>query len=124
MSKDNYITGEINLKPNDINEMIRIINSYEEVKSEYELEAKEDLNEEEIKEKCTIKINGEIIPFDYYHKFDKEGKYNIEYIFNRNLIKANHLFYQCEYFTSFNLSNFKTQNTTNFRGMFKMLSFN
>ena len=77
MSKDNYITGEINLKPNDIHEMIRIINSYEEVKSEYELETKEDLNEEEIKEKCTIKINGEIIPFDYYHKFDKDGKYKI-----------------------------------------------
>ena len=80
MSKDNYITAEIDLKSDDINHMIRIINSYEEVKREYELEAKVDLNEEEIKEKCTIKINDEIIPFDYYHKFDKEGKYKIEYI--------------------------------------------
>ena len=30
-----------------------------------------------------------------------------EYIFKDNLIKANHLFYQSEYFTSVNLSNFK-----------------
>ena len=40
MSKDNFITGEINLTSDDINEEIRIINSYEEVKREYELETK------------------------------------------------------------------------------------
>ena len=83
------------------------------------METKVDLNEEEIKEKYAIKINGEIIPFDYYHKFDKEGKFKIEYIFKDNLIKTNHLFYQCKYFTSVDLSNFKAQNTTNFRGIFQ-----
>ena len=32
-------------------------------------------NEKEIKEKCKIKINGNVIPFAYFYKFDKKGKY-------------------------------------------------
>ena len=36
MSEDNFITAEIDLKSDDITREIRIINSYEEVKREYE----------------------------------------------------------------------------------------
>ena len=35
-------------------------------------------NEKEIKENCEIKINDKIIPFNYFHKFKKKGKYKIE----------------------------------------------
>ena len=31
-------------------------------------------NEEEIK-KCEIRINNELIPFNYFYKFKKKGKY-------------------------------------------------
>ena len=68
------------------NENNRIINLYEkndkenhfiQYKKEYE-------NEKEIKENCEIKINDEIIPFCYFYKFNKKGKYNIKYIFKKN----------------------------------------
>ena len=37
-------------------------------------------NEKEIKENIIIKINGKVIEFTYRYKFEKEGKYNIEYL--------------------------------------------
>ena len=40
------------------------------------------INEEEIKEKCIIEINNKIIPFTYYYKFNKKGKFTIKYRFN------------------------------------------
>ena len=81
-TKSNYIIAELEIKED--NETIRIINSYEEFKRENnkgDLE-EEYLNEKEIKENCKIRINNEIIPFLYKHKFNKKGKYTIEYIFN------------------------------------------
>ena len=42
-------------------------------------------NEKEIKENIEIKINGKIIEFSYYYKFNKEGKYKIEYLFKNKL---------------------------------------
>ena len=61
------------------NQNIRIINSYEqsirENKSYYYEEEKE--NEIEIKNNCEIKINNELIPFSYFHQFNKKGKYTI-----------------------------------------------
>ena len=59
--KENYIIAEIEIKEEDINKDIRIINSYEQCKREYKWEDdKEDNkreNEKEIKENCEIKIN-------------------------------------------------------------------
>jgi len=37
-------------------------------------------NEEEIK-KCEIRINDELIPFNYFHIFELSGKYRIKYSF-------------------------------------------
>ena len=114
-----YIVGEIDIKEN---KEIRIINSYEEAKrsdnkfkiygndSEYN-------NEEEIKEKCQIKIDGEQIDFSYIHDFNI-GKHKIEYIFRNNIIKADYMFYGCEYLIILDLSNFNTQDVTNMSSMF------
>ena len=91
-TKSNYIIAELEIKED--NETIRIINSYEEFKRENnkgDLE-EEYLNEKEIKENCKIRINNEIIPFLYKHKFNKKGKYTIEYIFNDSLTKTNYFF--------------------------------
>ena len=84
----NYIIAELEIKQDDLNENIRIINSFEHCKKEEEWEDEDDdckcENEKEIKENCEIKINNEIVPFSYFHKFDKVGKYKIQYLFKNN----------------------------------------
>ena len=120
--KNNSITGEINISSNDINKDIQIINSFENFKRMEKLEDQEDdykyKNEKEIKENIEIKINGEKINFSYIYKFNKEGKYKIEYFFKKNLKKTNHMFYSCTSLTNLNLSHFNTQNVTNMGLMF------
>ena len=93
--EDNYIIAEIYIKENYVNKNVKIINSFEEdtrrrlkEKDNYSQEYwkkyfpdgkfnKDYMNEEEIK-KCEIKINDELIPFDYYYKFQKKGNYKIK----------------------------------------------
>ena len=54
----------------------------------------------------------------HIYKFNKEGKYKIEYLFKKDLTKTNHMFYGCKSLTHLNLSNFNTQNVTNMSFMF------
>ena len=54
-------------------------------------------NKKEIKEKCEIKINDKLIPFNYFYKFNNKGKYEIKYIFKEKIIKADDMFYGCNY---------------------------
>ena len=81
----NYILAEINIEEKDINEDIRIINTFEECKRINEWDDEEDdykyANEKEIKENCIIKINNNIIPFNYFYKFKEKGKFIIQYTF-------------------------------------------
>ena len=118
----NYIIAEINIGEKEIGKNIRIINSFEETKREDKREDSEDdykyENEKEIKEKCIIKINNIIIPFNYYNKFNEKGKYKIEYLFNGILTKTNYMFNRCYSLTNINLSNFNTQNVTDMSYMF------
>ena len=122
MDYKNFIIGEICINKDNINKDIRIINSFENFKRERRRKEEEDdykyENEKEIKENIEIKINEKIIEFTYYYKFKKEGKYNIEYIFKKNLTKTNHMFFGCNSLTNLNLSNFNTQNVTNMGYMF------
>ena len=89
MNNMNYIIAEIDINENNINKNIRIINSYEISKKQFDLNNGVDdskyENEKEIKEKCKIKINNKIIEFSYFYKFNKEGKYIIKYSFTNNL---------------------------------------
>jgi len=80
INNNNYIIAKIEIKEEDVNKNIRILNSYEEsmrtwnikdIKNEYK-------NEEQIK-KCQIQINGQMIPFNYFYKFKSKGKYTIKY---------------------------------------------
>ena len=88
---DNIIKGEIFIKKDDVDKNIRIINSFENVKREeewkYPDEDWEYENEKEIKENIEIKINGKVIKFTYYYKFNKEGKYIIKYLFKNILTR-------------------------------------
>jgi len=104
----NIIIGEIEIKPEDVNKDIQIINSYENIKRINNYENDEDdlknENEKEIKKNIRIKINGKLIQFSYTYKFKKEGKYLIEYAFKINLTNTNHLFCNCRNITNLNLT--------------------
>ncbi len=115
----NFIIAELRIKKEDIKKDIRIINSFEEcLRKEYpEEKIKEEFKNEEIKQ-CEIKINEELIPFNYFHKFTKEGTYTIKYSFKNNLIKTNFMFYGCDKLNNLNLSNLFTKSVTNLKAMF------
>ena len=125
--KGNYITGEIYIKEEDINKPIRILNSYEEymTSTNKNIDLKnlsEELkNEKEIKE-CEIKINGELIPFNYFYEFKHSKKYTIKYTFKSLLKKANYLFYNCSSLINIDLSNFDAKNVTDMSYMFYQCS--
>ena len=119
---NNFITGEIHIRKNDINENIQIINSFENVKRMNENENKEDdweyENEELMKENIQIKINGKKIDFSYLYKFEKEGIYTIKYKFKKSLTKINHMFYDCKRLIKLDLSRFNTENVNNMSYLF------
>ena len=112
----NYILAEINIEEKDINKDIRIINTFEEYKRINEWDDEEDdykyVNEKEIKENCIIKINNNIIPFNYFYKFKEKGKFIIEYLFKNNIKNISFMFYECNSLKNIDLSNFNTQNVT------------
>ena len=118
-NNNNYIIAEIEIKGDNLNQRIRIINSYEEFKRTLndKIITKEERNEEEIK-KCEIKINNELITFNYYYIFPKEGKYIIKYSFKNNLTKTNYLFSDCGHLKIIDLSNFNTLKVDNMSCMF------
>ena len=114
---NNYIIGEFDI--NKDNQDVRIINSYEQFYQENFLKyEKEYENEKEIKDNCEIRINNKIIPFSYFHKFNKKGKYKIKYTFKNNTKNTNFMFYKCSSLKEINLSNFNTNNVTNMSYMF------
>ena len=117
---NNYIIGKINLEDKKIIPIsIQIIYSYDEYMRDhpYFITNPELKNENEIK-KCEIKINDELIPFNYYYEFKKRGKYSIKYSFPNYLTNTSCLFYRCEYLKSLDLANFKTQNVIYMESMF------
>ena len=120
--KENHIIAEINIKKEDIGKKIKIINSYEQFKREndwYENDDDKYLNEKEMKDKCEIIIDDNKIPFNYFHEFDKEGKYEITFKFNtQNITNMIGMFAGCKYLTNINLSNFNTENITNMSYLF------
>ena len=118
----NYIKAEILIKNTNVKEKIRIINSFEHYKSEKKFkDTKDDCkfeNEKEIKENCEIKINDKIIPFNYFHKFKKKGKYIIEYIFKKDITNMSYMFCECELLINIDFSHFNTKNVTNMGALF------
>ena len=118
---NNYIIAEIDIKDNYINKDIRIINSFEQYKREYEWKDEKDdykyENENEIK-KCIIEINKKKIPFCYFYKFNQKGKYIIKYSFVNYLTKINYLFKECKSLINIDLSNLNMENVVNMSYMF------
>ena len=114
---NNYIIGEFDITGD---QNIRIINSYEQSNRENNFNDynKEYENETEMKENCEIRINDKLIPFSYFHKFNKKGKYKIKYTFLLNLTKTDFMFSECRSLTNIDLSNFNNKNVKYMSYMF------
>ena len=117
---NNMIIGIIKIE-ND-NDVRRVINSYERMKTKYPnldiwkyIDAEG--NEKEIKE-CDIFINDVKMEFSYYYKFPKRGNYIIKYKFKKTLNSTYFMFNECYSLISLDLSNFNTHNVTNMSYMF------
>ena len=123
----NFILADINIEEENVGEEIRIINSSEEIKIiinwKYEEDESEYKNEYVINDNCTIKINDEIIGFKYLYTFEKKGTYTIKYIFTKDIENVDHMFFECEYLTNIDLSNFNTQNVTDMSYMFSKCTY-
>ena len=124
MEKDKCMNIIAVFETNEDNETIRIINSFEEARREntWFSDKEEYHNEKEIKENCEIRINNEITPFSYEHKFNKKGKYTIKYTFSNNITNTNYLFFDCKSLVNINLSNFNNKNITKMNSMFNKCS--
>ena len=114
-----YIISKIVINEDDVDENIRIINSYDEwQKNNNGSIFEENLrNENEIK-KCKVFIEGKIIPFSYFHKFNKAGTYKIKYLFPNNLNNFCRLFFDCKNIKSLDFTHFNSQNVINMNNAF------
>ena len=120
---NNYIIAEINIKEEDINKEIRLLNSYEEsLRINESIDKSLNINNENEIKNCEIRINNELIAFNYIHKFKSSGKYIIKYSFKNNINNTAFMFYWCKLLTNIDLSNFNTNNVTNMRDMFAACS--
>ena len=120
LNENNYIIAEINIEENDMNKNIRILNSYEEclrTEPDTVFKDKKYKNENEIK-KCKIRINDELIPFNYFHKFKSKGKYIIKYSFKNKLKNTGFIFRGCANLINIDLSQFNANNVIDTHNMF------
>ena len=114
----NYIIAKIEIGDEDINKDIRILNSREEfIRTKYPsfpemLEDNKHHNNEESIKKCEIRIDDELIPFSYFHKFKKKGKYWVKYSFKNCLTDTSNMLDSCDCLTMIDLSNFNAEKVT------------
>ena len=113
-NKNNNIICEYNIKNDELNKQIQILNCYEEAKKINKY-LKGINNEKEIKDNCELYLNEKIIDFCYKYKFEKLF---IKIIFQKPLTNTNYMFSYCSSLTSLNLSNFNTNYVTNMSYMF------
>ena len=121
--EENYITGYFLITDKDINQNIRIINSFEESKRRYNyIKVQNELrynNEKEIINKCEIIINGtKLKNFAYFIKFRSPGEYVIIYKFKSHLNRTDFMFSECTKLKQLDLENFKSKEVTNMSCMF------
>ena len=123
---NNYITGTFIITESDLNQSIRIINSFEEsqrknnyVRVQNELKYS---NEKEIINKCEIEIIGyklnSFYNFTYFANFPHAGEYTIKYKFKSPLNRADFMFASCRNLKKIDLSNFYAKEVTNMSCMF------
>ena len=117
LENNNYIVCEYEIKDEDLNKEIQIINSFEESKRQNQYYRGEE-NENQIKENCQLYLNNQKKKFCYKMKFSKKGKYQIKFCFKQLLTNINYMFSDCSSLISIDLSHFNSSNVTNMRSLF------
>ncbi len=117
LENNNYIKCEYEIKDEDINKEIQILNSFEEYKRQNQYIRGEE-NEKQIKESCQVYVNNQKINFCYKLRFSQKGKYQIKFIFKKLLTNINYMFSDCSSLISIDLSHFNSSNVTNMRSLF------
>jgi len=115
----NYsILCEYNIKDEDLNKDIQILNCYEEVKiKNNSLEGNN--NKNEIRNNCELYLNDKKINFTFKYSFSNKGINKINIKCKKDLIiDMNYMFFNCSSLISLNLSNFNINNVINMSYMF------
>ncbi len=125
----NCITGLFRILEGDLNQDIRIINSFEESKRRFNyIKTNNELslnNESEIMNKCEIEINGiKLKNFSYFVKFRKPGKFKIIYKIKSKskLKKTDYMFAGCTKLEQLDLKDLYSKDITNMSCMFMQCS--
>ena len=118
-NNNNYIIAKFKIDLKEINQNIRIINSYEAIERSFSnLFFEENVrNESEIKQ-CNIQVEGKFIPFSYTYKFGSAGIFKIIYFFQNDIKKLNYMFRGCSTLINLDFSNFNTRDVTDMSYMF------
>ena len=119
--RKNYIIAEFEIKKEDINKDIKVINSFNEYNKENNtiniIICEKDLDDNKFKNEIKNE-NKEEKDICKFYRFGKEGKFKIIYLFKNNLIDTSNMFSDCKSSTNIDLSNFKTEKLNNIRNMF------
>ena len=101
----NEIIGIYDIKTNDINEDINLLNYF-------------DSNKEDFQNSIDLLLDDQIIDFGFQYKFQKEKQYTLIFKIKKIIENLRNMFSGCSSLTSLNLSNFNTNNVTNMTLMF------
>ena len=115
--QNNYISGIYEIKKEDVNIPLKILNSFDEVQKEIpEFEGIK--NEKELKESLELYINEKKIKFTYVYSFEKEGENYIKIKSKKHLTNICSLFCGSHYIKKIDFSNFNTLYVNNMRALF------
>ena len=118
----NEINCEYNIEEKDLGQQIQILNCYEEAKKKY-INIIGENNENELREKCILYINGVKIDFCFKYIFLKKGINHLKIKFKKPLTNACCLFHKCLQMTSIDCSNFFSNELKNISRMFIITIF-
>ena len=104
--KLNSIQATYDIKDDDLNKKIKILNY-------------NDSNKKEIEKLCNIYLKEEKKNFDFEYIFDKKGEYTFKFEFKDLLTSASKLFCDCNRLVSLDFKSFKTNYITDMSDMFK-----
>ena len=106
-SSSNFIIAKIEIKENDLNQKIRILNHNSQI-----------IEVEDLKKICEIYINDTKIDFSLEYQFNHIGIYTIKYNFIKKLYNTSNLFFDCTSIISIDLSNFDSSELKSMEWMF------
>ena len=115
----NEIIGIYDIKKNDVNKDINLLNYFESDDDEY----KQYNNKKDLENSIELFLDdNQKINFQFKYKFKNEKKYMLIFKIKKPLKNLRRMFCNCSSLTSLNLSNFNTNNYAYIEGMFNGLN--